>query len=587
MEKYVVEKKIGAGAQAVAYLAHHAANPKERVVLKRIPIEKMSNVEMSIVMKLKHKHVINCREAFTHDDHLYLVFDHAAGGDLEAYLARLVKEGGKPLPPDDVARLFAQLAMALQFCHENRTLHRDIKTGNVFLSADRKSAFIGDFGVAKVLHSDQSVTNTLVGSPICLSPEVVCGEKYGYPSDVWALGCVLYEMLTLKRPFPNANFAALVTKISAGEYDPLPKSLPAYLQEIVAGLLTVETEKRWSLAEVIAHLPSEATAGIEDATGREGTPQVRGDLPDWVRWKRREIDDVMRALANIKVTGAPPLSYTPTPPATDAEDDSPVRTRTPDQPQMNANRAKRMLPSPQALAKQPDRAKPGLRPSRAEQQAMLEKQAALEAAQLAAQQVKQAKAEQQAKDDAAARMKEQREATRAQQQAELRRRMAEGRNAKGGHANSDPVVAAPAVDPPRNNRRPEPAVVQQQQAPLAGPQQGRRAFQDPPPAPPPEVAPQPAPRGRSNSEPSVAKPSPHSAPAQRQQSPPQPAPQPKPAAAGNKPAAAGKEKPPRPSVRDAIREQRAKQAATGGANTGGDFDVDIKLPGNLQHLLHQ
>eukprot|EP00792_Barthelona_sp_PAP020_P008624 TRINITY_DN3232_c0_g1_i2.p1 TRINITY_DN3232_c0_g1~~TRINITY_DN3232_c0_g1_i2.p1 ORF type:complete len:1197 (+),score=321.12 TRINITY_DN3232_c0_g1_i2:284-3592(+) len=118
--------------------------------------------------------------------------------------------------------IFSQLVLALNVCHSSPSgavLHRDIKPGNIFLTTTNLTK-LGDFGVSRTLN-DRSVARTMVGTPIYMSPEQMNGAPYDTKSDIWALGCVLYEMCTLKPPFMANNQVALALKIQSGKYAPI------------------------------------------------------------------------------------------------------------------------------------------------------------------------------------------------------------------------------------------------------------------------------------------------------------------------------------------------------------------------------
>jgi NIMA (never in mitosis gene a)-related kinase len=111
--------------------------------------------------------------------------------------------------------------MALLYIHEKRILHRDIKTQNIFLSSNG-TIKLGDFGISKVLENSVSSAKTVVGTPYYLSPEACENQPYNSKSDIWALGCVLYELCTLKHAFDANNLLGIVYKIVKGGYEPIP-----------------------------------------------------------------------------------------------------------------------------------------------------------------------------------------------------------------------------------------------------------------------------------------------------------------------------------------------------------------------------
>ena len=254
MRRYRIVKKLGDGSQGVAYLAIDTETRRD-VVLKKIPAGNTNPDEMRLTTQaIKHPNIVSCENSFVENDFLYMVLAYCEGGDLESYL-QLLQEEGQELPLSRACQWFAQLASALQYCHDSRTLHRDVKPSNVFLDKHLDNIFLGDFGVAKRLGGGgkEASTSTFVGSPVWLSPEVINGEAYSYASDAWGLGCVLYELVAGYSPFDTAgNLAALVMKIGAGEYEPLPSHIPDYVRRCVAGLLTVDPRRRWSIRQALS-----------------------------------------------------------------------------------------------------------------------------------------------------------------------------------------------------------------------------------------------------------------------------------------------------------------------------------------------
>jgi NIMA (never in mitosis gene a)-related kinase 1/4/5 len=109
----------------------------------------------------------------------------------------------------------------LNYLHVNKILHRDIKSYNIFLTDD-DNVRIGDLGVAKIISDTSNFAHTIVGTPYYLSPELCEERPYNQKSDVWALGCVLYEMCCLRHPFEATSQAALALKIIKGKYKPIP-----------------------------------------------------------------------------------------------------------------------------------------------------------------------------------------------------------------------------------------------------------------------------------------------------------------------------------------------------------------------------
>lgn len=125
--------------------------------------------------------------------------DYCERGDFQRRVKK-AKDGNKCFPQAQILDWFVQLALGLQHIHDNKVLHRDLKTQNVLITRDNYVK-IGDFGISKQLENTVQLANTSLGTPFYLSPEICLGHAYDYKSDSWMLGCVLYEMCTLKRPF--------------------------------------------------------------------------------------------------------------------------------------------------------------------------------------------------------------------------------------------------------------------------------------------------------------------------------------------------------------------------------------------------
>lgn len=136
--------------------------------------------------------------------------------------------------------------------HSNKILHRDIKTINMFLGKDDMIK-VGDLGVAKLLNQTQNMAHTIVGTPYYLSPEL-CEEKpYNHKSDIWSLGCVLYELCTFKHPFEAKNQGQLIMRIVKGQFTPIPSRYTEGLKIMVNLLLLKNYKKRPSIGEILSH----------------------------------------------------------------------------------------------------------------------------------------------------------------------------------------------------------------------------------------------------------------------------------------------------------------------------------------------
>ena len=225
MGPYDVLEQIGKGAFGAAWIIQtrgNDSNPPRRFVLKKIPLARLSErqrhlslQERQLVAALRHPYIVPYHRSWIERSHtVCIVMRHCDGGDLAsaAWRARRRRERF----PERTLRLWlAQLLSALAYLHSERVIHRDVKTGNVFLTSSG-DAMLGDFGLARVNDAnatdDVQATST-VGTPHFMSPEMLRGAKYGFAADVWSLGCVMYELTTLRQPFTAFNMEGLRRKI--------------------------------------------------------------------------------------------------------------------------------------------------------------------------------------------------------------------------------------------------------------------------------------------------------------------------------------------------------------------------------------
>lgn len=172
--------------------------------------------EVRLLASIRHDNVVGYLESFIEAGSLHIVMELCDGGDLYSWLSG---RRGERLEEADVWRVYGGALRGLQHLHSCRILHRDVKSRNIFLTA-RGGVKLGDLGVARELSPTTALASTLVGTPLYLAPELCEGRPYSGKADVWALGIVLYELITAGRfPFTGSNQAALVIAILAGEYD--------------------------------------------------------------------------------------------------------------------------------------------------------------------------------------------------------------------------------------------------------------------------------------------------------------------------------------------------------------------------------
>lgn len=145
---------------------------------------------------------------------------------------------------------FLQIVFALKYIHERGVLHRDLKTSNLFLSSSGVVK-VGDFGVSRVLHGTLERAQTVIGTPYYMSPEVCQNELYSFKSDIWSLGCILYELCTLSYTFKSKNLMGLVNMIVHEPHEPIPSSYSKNLNDLVNQLLMKDPANRPSCDDLL------------------------------------------------------------------------------------------------------------------------------------------------------------------------------------------------------------------------------------------------------------------------------------------------------------------------------------------------
>jgi len=225
------------------------------LVMKQIDISQMDRTqrhealsEASILQSLSSPYIVSYHSSFIESEKLCIVMEYCENNDL----ARLLQaRHGQYLEEDTIWKYFIEISLALLYLHNRKILHRDIKTMNVFLTKDFHVR-LGDLGVAKVLSQNANFAHKMVGTPYYLSPELCREKPYNDKSDIWSLGCLLYELCALKHPFEARNQAALTMKIVQGRYDSLPNIYSKDLASMVTQCLQKDYKKRYSIHEILS-----------------------------------------------------------------------------------------------------------------------------------------------------------------------------------------------------------------------------------------------------------------------------------------------------------------------------------------------
>ncbi|KAM9192729.1 serine/threonine-protein kinase Nek3 isoform 2-T4 [Dugong dugon] len=234
MDDYTVLQVIGEGSFGRTLLVQQESSNRV-LAMKEIRLPKSfsdtqnSRKEAILLAKMKHPNIVAFRKSFEADGHLYIVMEYCDGGDL---MQKIKNQKGKLFPEDMILNWFTQMCLGVNHIHKKRVLHRDIKSKNIFLTQNGKVK-LGDFGSAHLLCNPMAFACTYVGTPYYVPPEIWENMPYNNKSDIWSLGCILYELCTLRHPFQANSWKNLILKICQGSISPLPSHYSCDLQYLI------------------------------------------------------------------------------------------------------------------------------------------------------------------------------------------------------------------------------------------------------------------------------------------------------------------------------------------------------------------
>ncbi|XP_058409982.1 serine/threonine-protein kinase Nek10 isoform X3 [Diceros bicornis minor] len=206
--------------------------------------------ELTIIKEqLYHPNVVRYYKTFLENDRLYIVMELIEGAPLGEHFSSL-KEKQHHFSEERLWKIFIQLCLALRYLHkEKRIVHRDLTPNNIMLG-DKDKVTVTDFGLAKQKQENSKLTS-VVGTILYSCPEVLKSEPYGEKADVWAAGCILYQMATLNPPFYSTNMLSLATKIVEAVYEPVPEGVYSEkVTDTISRCLTPDAEARPDIVEV-------------------------------------------------------------------------------------------------------------------------------------------------------------------------------------------------------------------------------------------------------------------------------------------------------------------------------------------------
>ena len=247
---YKIEEKVGEGAYGTVYKVKKG---QDIFILKQISLlnhtknetDKIMS-EVKILSSINSNYVVKYYDSFIEDQNLNIIMEYCEKGDLSKFIEEHESKG--KLDENTILNLFIKITLGLADIHKMKILHRDLKPLNIFLKKDL-DVRVGDLGIAKVLDKT-FYAKTQIGTPLYISPEICQDKPYDYKSDIWALGCVLYELCTFNPPFMGDSQPAIVVKILFQNFKPIENYSPN-LKNLINQILNKDARKRPTCIDIL------------------------------------------------------------------------------------------------------------------------------------------------------------------------------------------------------------------------------------------------------------------------------------------------------------------------------------------------
>lgn len=258
--RYQVEREIGRGAMGQVYLCHDPSIARN-IAVKAINYDNIQKKEMEEIKarffkeakaagRLSHPSIVSVYDVGEENGAAFIAMDYAEGAPLSNFVSK-----DNLLPIFEVYRIVCDVAIALEYAHENNIVHRDIKPGNIIYNPSPYQVKVTDFGIARLVDDSKTNTGEILGSPLYMAPEQLKGKKVNRAADIFSLGVTFYQLLTGQLPFIGDNLAALTYEIIHGRHKnvrTVRKELPASAARIINQTLQKDPEQRYETAAELA-----------------------------------------------------------------------------------------------------------------------------------------------------------------------------------------------------------------------------------------------------------------------------------------------------------------------------------------------
>ena len=252
---YKIQKNIGKGSYGEVYKVINKTTLSV-YAMKKVSLSTLSHYEkLNLITELRilatHKcpFIVKFKTAFVENRHMYFITEFAENGDL-AIVLKNVKSKNQFLNEDLIWTYFLQTCIALSYLHNLKIIHRDLKPANIFIDK-HNNVKLGDFGIAKIMHSFMMYGQTQIGTPLYMCPEIYKRERYDAKVDIWALGCVLHEMMTLKPTFYAKNIHELKKNIFQGNIPDVVHTYSLELKNMLKQLVCIYPRHRPSIQTIL------------------------------------------------------------------------------------------------------------------------------------------------------------------------------------------------------------------------------------------------------------------------------------------------------------------------------------------------
>ena len=272
--EFEIIKELGKGSFGSVYKVKRKVD-NEIYALKMVGMtnlkfkEKFNSLnEIRVLASINHPNIISYKEAFYDiiSSNLCIIMEYADNGDLEEKISFHIKRR-EFFKEAEIWRIFLNILNGIKQLHEMKILHRDIKAANIFMFKDNKVK-IGDLNVSKEIKMGMLRTQT--GTPYYASPEVWNEKPYDYESDMWSIGCLLYELASLKPPFRGSSMKAVSSKVTKGAYEDIPSQYSKLLSNTIYSLLQLNPTLRPTAKYLLSYLVNKLSINTLENTNNSG-----------------------------------------------------------------------------------------------------------------------------------------------------------------------------------------------------------------------------------------------------------------------------------------------------------------------------